>query len=445
MSYSAIVTKLTNIRKHSNADRLQVATILGEQVIIGMSDKEGDLGIYFPCDGCLSQEFLKANDLISYKDEAGNKKGGFFDAKGRVRAQKFRGEVSDGFWCPISFLEKVPGIKSVGLKEGDNFNTINGIEICTKYVTEATLKAARTAKNEKNKKKKISQKITLVFPQHLDTEAIYKNLHKLIPGSILYITSKMHGTSARYGYCKEICKKVGKFSRFLKWLGFNIDKEKYVYSYGTRRVNMKTEDGGYYGNNQFRFDVAQPFIKNLYKGEIVYGELVGFLPNGKPIMPTVSADTIKDKEFQKCYGKSITWSYGCNPGECKFYVYRISMINDDGEEVDLSWPQMNKRATHLGLECVKPICEPLYVRNDGTIVGMETGASYQILDLCKEITKGQSVLDNKHPKEGCVIRVENQHKLNCFKYKTFEFRVLEGLAKDNTNYVDEEEMQDEQK
>ena len=37
MSYKAIVTKLTNVRPHSNADKVQLATCHGNQVVIGLN------------------------------------------------------------------------------------------------------------------------------------------------------------------------------------------------------------------------------------------------------------------------------------------------------------------------------------------------------------------------------------------------------------------------
>ena len=54
--YEAYITTLKNVKKHSNADRLQVAECFGNQVIIDLSYKEGDTGIYFPTDGKLGQE-----------------------------------------------------------------------------------------------------------------------------------------------------------------------------------------------------------------------------------------------------------------------------------------------------------------------------------------------------------------------------------------------------
>src|SRR6185369_6632315 len=106
--YEAIIAKLTNLRPHSNADRLQLATVQGNQVVVGLDYTEGTLGIFFPTDGQLSMEFATANDLIARRDETtGEKAGGFFDQNRRVRCQRFRGEKSDGYWCKLDSLLNV--------------------------------------------------------------------------------------------------------------------------------------------------------------------------------------------------------------------------------------------------------------------------------------------------------------------------------------------------
>ena len=104
MAYQAIVTRLRNVRPHSNADKVKLATCCGNQVVIGLDNNEGDIGCFFPSDGQLSHEFCSANNL--YRDAGLNAdktaKPGMFDDNRRVRAQKFRGEQSDGFWVPIA-------------------------------------------------------------------------------------------------------------------------------------------------------------------------------------------------------------------------------------------------------------------------------------------------------------------------------------------------------
>ena len=77
--YCAYITTIKEIRKHSNADRLQCATIFGSNVIVDMSYKEGMKVIYFPVDGQLNAEFATDNNLIRKKDENGNNIGGYLD------------------------------------------------------------------------------------------------------------------------------------------------------------------------------------------------------------------------------------------------------------------------------------------------------------------------------------------------------------------------------
>ena len=105
--YQAFVVKVNQIRKHSNADRLQVATFFGNDVIVGLDIKEGDIGIYFPTDGRLSLDYAKENNLIRVKDENGKDIGGYLDAdKRKIGTIKLRGEKSDGLFMPIKSLEK---------------------------------------------------------------------------------------------------------------------------------------------------------------------------------------------------------------------------------------------------------------------------------------------------------------------------------------------------
>jgi hypothetical protein len=53
---------------------------------------------------------------------------------------------------------------------------------------------------------------------------------------------------------------------------------------------------------------------------------------------------------------------------------------------------------------------------------------------------GGSVLDASHIREGVVLRVESVQGPNFIKSKSWEFKVLEGIIKDRTDYVDAEEI-----
>lgn len=105
--YCAYITTIKELRKHSNADRLQCATIFGNNVIVDLTYKEGQRVIYFPTDGQLSEEFAIDNNLVRKKDESGNNIGGYLDPdKRNITALKLRGEKSDGLVLPIEVLSK---------------------------------------------------------------------------------------------------------------------------------------------------------------------------------------------------------------------------------------------------------------------------------------------------------------------------------------------------
>lgn len=65
--YNAYVTKLKNVRPHSNADRMLLADCFGNTICVGLDAKDGDIGIYFPTDGQLSVEYAEKNNLVRKK------------------------------------------------------------------------------------------------------------------------------------------------------------------------------------------------------------------------------------------------------------------------------------------------------------------------------------------------------------------------------------------
>ena len=116
--HEGYITTIKELHKHSNADRLQCATIFGSNVIVGLDTKIGDLGVYFPVDLQLGQEFAEKNNLLRKKDENGNEIGGYLDpVKRNIKAINLRGEKSDGLFLPIESLKDFTDISK--LKEGD--------------------------------------------------------------------------------------------------------------------------------------------------------------------------------------------------------------------------------------------------------------------------------------------------------------------------------------
>ena len=131
--YCGYITTIKEIRKHSNADRLQCCTVFGNNVIVDLSYHVGQRVVYFPSDGQLSDEFCKDNDLVRRKDENGNHVGGYLDPNKRnITALKLRGEKSDGLILPIEVLSKYTDVSK--LEDGIQISTLNGHGICKKYI-----------------------------------------------------------------------------------------------------------------------------------------------------------------------------------------------------------------------------------------------------------------------------------------------------------------------
>lgn len=432
--YTAIVARIQKTEPISGADRILKATVNGNTVVVGIDTKEGDMGIYFECDGKLSKEFLEANNLIRYKDPVtGEYKGGFFEEKGRVRAQAFKGVKSNGFWCPLSYLDFTLGWMEQKnpeeLPEGFQFDTFNGIKICEKYYTPKTMAQLG------EKRIKIRKGIP-TFPKHTDTQQ-YRHCRQEINGGIIIITEKVHGTSQRTGnvYIEEDSEdfktSVG-WKRFLPWIK---PKKGYQIVNGTRNVVLRDESHStwYKEGEKFRWNVIRDWKNKLHKNEVVYFEVVGFTENKQPIMPAHETKNVKDKAFNKQYGNIMNYTYGCNSESDKLndvYVYRITMCNEDGIQVDYSWQQVKARCQELGINHVPEIIPPFIFT---TIEDLDK--------LVEDNMPGESTIDSTHIREGVCIRVEDSFTgPRIFKAKSWEFGLMEGYLKDNEDFVDLEEV-----
>lgn len=127
--YSGCIVTVTNLRKHPNADRLQITTIGGSNVIVDGSCKIGQRLVCFPAGGVLDERFAIENDLLCVMVDGKKVSGGYLNPKTRlVKPVKIRGEVSDGLALPIEALSKYTDIDQ--LKDGDRICVLNGYRLC---------------------------------------------------------------------------------------------------------------------------------------------------------------------------------------------------------------------------------------------------------------------------------------------------------------------------
>ena len=479
MSYVAYVTTLKNVRKHPNADRLLLGDCFGNTVCVNLDYAEGEIGIYFPTDGQLSVEFAEQNNLLRKKDENGNNIGGYMDPdKRNVTAVKLRGEKSDGLFLPLSCVAYT-GVNLDDLNVGDTITTVNGHEICTKYIPRTQKRVGKPSTGNRTRKKKVPT--APLFAEHADTEQLAYNLGAFKPGDEVEITLKMHGTSQRTGYLpvfkgwkvknkffQGIVNKyaaspnLSTFARKCVDIAMRSATPIYDWDYvtGTRRVVLDTYDGGFYGSNEFREQHHKMFEGKLHKGETVYYEVVGFTTDGAPIMSSVPNKRTAYKEFIKQYGETTVLSYGCAPtvlvcddtdgrnqkvvGQSDIYVYRMTMTNEDGDVVEYTPDFMRYRCEQMGVKTVPVFWRGIIpeIENDEALPRdmWETPGSF-IKDVAEQFYDGPDPVGKTHVREGVVCRIVNRPKFCAYKHKNFYFKCLEGIAKADAEAPDMEEAQ----
>ena len=459
--YNAYVTRIKNLRKHPNADRLQLGECFGNTVCVSLEYVDNQLGIYFPCDGQLSVEFAEANNLLRKKDDAGNNCGGYMDPNKRnVTAIRLRGEKSDGLFLPLTCLETFGDVST--LKEGDVINTFNGHEICCKYIPRRNHRQGHVSDGNRTRKKKVD--VAPLFAEHADTEQLAYNLGAFKPGDEIEITLKMHGTSQRTGYLPVF---KGYKRTFKDWLLRRDGKPIYDWGYvsGTRRTVLDNYDGGYYGSNEFREQHSKTFEGKLWKGETVYYEVVGFTHTGAPIMAEGNNEKL-GKDFVKQYGKTTVFSYGCDPegesfkheyADCwdgvnvrefkpqsDIYVYRMTMTNEDGAVVEYTPDFMRYRCEQIGVKTVPIMWKGVIPAHtgDAAAIRLGQGAGAWIKEKAEQYYDGPDPIGKTHVREGVVVRILNRPKFTAYKHKNFSFKVLEGIIKDTAAAPDMEEAQE---
>lgn len=261
---------------------------------------------------------------------------------------------------------------------------------------------------------------------HTDTEQLAYNLDKFRPGDELNMTLKMHGTSQRS--MNTFAEMPNGFFRRL----FHMKKRvKQAYVLGTRRCVVTENSQGYYGNDQFRMPHHEALKPYLKPGMEVFYEVVGYYgpSESDTIMPIGDNSKLKDKAFQKLFGKQSVFSYGCKPGESHMWIYRITSENGQHE---WSPDEITAWCDRYGFNRV-PIIENFKFT---TAEDLQNRINKYFEDLIDPIGK-------THVKEGVVIRISNRRTFTAFKSKTYEFKVLEGIIKETETAPDMEEAQDE--
>jgi len=417
-NYQCQVIKLPAKIQIPKLDNLVEVNHQGNSCLVGKDSNENELYLFFPCECTINDLFLAKNNLFKHQELNEDKtKAGFFEDNGRVKALKFKGIVSTGFIIPLTSLLPFCDISS--FKVGDEFNQLNDHILCTKYIKPNQKEPGMS--NPKSSKILDSILDSKFAPEHMDTSHLLKNVHKLSLSDYIAVTYKLHGTSFRI-FRTAVNRKFNRFHKFLEWLGLDLVNKDYEYVAASRRsiksVGFETlpNKNHFFTEGDIWSEVAKEFFDGkLHKGESVYGEIIGSTYNGSPIQGG--------------------YTYGLS--KPKVYVYRISMINLDGIEIDLPYHQMKIRAEQLGLEP----CPELFYGTLGLFL-----CDHNELDINKpledclndifynKLLEQPSILDNTVVEEGFVLRVDKYPKPELFKIKSKKFLLAESRSLDTETF-----------
>lgn len=423
--YCGYITTLKNVRSHPNADRMKLADCFGNTVCVGLDAAEGETVVYFPTDGQLSIEFCRVHDLVRRKDENGNPAGGYLEPdKRNIRAIKLRGEKSDGLVMPLSCLAYT-GVNLDEIKVGDQITTINGHEICCKYIPRSN-SSNRRHQGGGNRTRKVKVPTAPLFSEHADTEQLAYNLGAFKTGDEIEITLKMHGTSQRTGYLPVLQGyKRSLWDRICGRTGSPIYDWGYVS--GTRRVVLDNYEGGFYGSNAFREQHSKTFEGKLHKGETVYYEVTSFTDIGVPIMGSAAVP----KEAQKEYGKEMIFHYGLAEGS-DMYVYRMTLTTEEGFVIDYSPDFMRYRCDQMGVKSVPVFWKGIVPEHPGSKDDPTITAGEWVKNLAERFYDGPDPIGKTHVREGVVVRIVNRPKFTAYKHKNFLFKCISGIISEKT-------------
>lgn len=422
--YCATIVKIGDIFPIEGKDRIVKTMVTGLSIVIGKDEfKTGDVAVYCANETAINKEFLHINSMFDdVLLNADNTKRGYINKHGRIRIVKLGGVPSYGLLLNpdsiASFLKisKNEVIDFLSTHVNEDFDEINGERFIQVYLPPIK---QRTPSNKSEKRQKKLKRFKMLidgnFKFHYDTEGLQKHMNDINPDDEVYISCKLHGTSGIFAniltniptpWYKRLWRKYVKH--------INKYEQKYNLIYSSRNViknefiNKKQKPGGYYSDDVWGY-WAQKLNGVIPEDYEIYGEILGFTPNGTAI--------------QKGY------DYGCEPfavEKSKLMVYRITY---KGKELEI--PEVINFGAYLKEKLGDIIIEfPLLYH--GTMkelypdVVIDGCWHENVLERLKNekkflMEKNEPMCKNKVPREGFVLRKAHDVISEAWKLKTFSF------------------------
>lgn len=328
--YAAYVVKLPAPKTLEGLDNLVGLQVLGDQALVAKDTDYGDLALVFTKGTQLSQEFAYENNLHRHSDRNKNQdETGYLEDNRHIRSMQLRGHRSSALVMRLSALSYIKKLDLSQFNEGDKFDRIGDHEICQKFISKKT-RAQQTM--EKNKKvfSRVDEKF---MPEHYKTDSFFKNAHIIPENADVTVTQKLHGTSIRVGHT-IVARKLKLADKLAKRMGVKVHDKEYDMIYASRRaIKDKNNPGAqhFYESDVWALNGSK-LDGLLPQGYLVYGELVGWTPEGGNLQ--------------------ARYTYNVPHGLADLYVYRIAVMNPEGVVVDLTYDQIVEFCRDRGIKVV---------------------------------------------------------------------------------------------
>lgn len=346
-NYVATVVRVAALADLEGLDNLKGLQLFGMQALVSKDTEIGSVGVLFSTEVQLSEDFATHNNLHRHNTlNIDPTQTGYLEDSRRVKAIKMRGHRSDSLFMPLSAFAYLWNGRATqeALEKfftvGDTFDSIEGKEILRKY----QIKEPGINKGPQARIKRVDLK---VFPLHIDSENYWRNADKIPERAPIVVTQKLHGTSVRYGNV-PVRDEVSWFTKLVRKLTKVGDTHSYKFVVGSRMVvksiDYDAESAGkehFYAEDLWSLYAKDHKLDELIpQGYLVYGELVGYTPDGAPI--------------QKNY------TYEAEDKQAELYIYRVATVTPSGVMVDLSWPAVKAFATGIGVKYVPELFTRLH-------------------------------------------------------------------------------------
>lgn len=482
LEYSAVICRIGEVKPIKGSEFLGQTIVFGQSLVVRKDEmKEGDIVIYCPIETILNKDFLSANNLYEMserkrnanfeevqklyeegKEEEAKSKVGFFNKHGRIKLLTLRNTPSVGFiFKPENLLKWKPNLDLSDIEShiNEQFDTIDDelfIKVYVPYTPPQQQPSGDRKLRKRNKKiKRMSRMVEGEFSFHFDTNQFNNNVWRFSPNDIVTISLKEHGTSAIFANIlvkhpivltpvqriinKHIKKTIRNTSiTFGKSKNKNISNscykklhmlEKHIIPSYTLKYGNVYSSRGVIKNEFINQNVTSGFYKTdvwgeynklispyIEKGMSLYGEIVGYVSGSQ-------------KMIRKSY------DYGCMEGENYLMIYRITTKDKDGVKKEWNVTDVEKWTKNLLKKHpeLKKNVHPIKILYHGTLADLYPEISTtdhwheNILEAMKAdkmhfgMEEDEPYCKNKVPREGIVIRIDNDKKPEAFKLKCLKF------------------------